>query len=221
MPRQDKAQDALSVETGEPRAGPSGGSFHGIWIALATFVPTFLAVVFGIPYLAGLPTASRFPAALHGSLAPVVPSLAPEQGLVEAPSQEPAPMMPSGRLTGRAGGKGDELARLPSTPTRETQDLTAVAAVTPAISPPLSQRARPQVEAKAAEPKRSAPTVTKDHVWVRGAAFSDRDSAERLAARIEHQGYAAKVRREETPTTPWVVWIDHHSKRMTSAERHK
>jgi sporulation related protein len=78
-----------------------------------------------------------------------------------------------------------------------------------------------QVEANAAKPKRSAPTVTKDHVWVRGAAFSDRDSAERFAARIEHQGYAAKVRREKTPTTPWVVWIDHHPRGMTPAERHK
>ena len=118
MQRQDKTQDALSVETGEPEAVTSRGSLHGIWIALATFVPTFLAIVFGIPYLAGLPTASRFPAGLHGSLAPVVSSLAPEQGLVEAPSQEPAPMMPSGRLTGRAVGQGDELARLPSTPRR-------------------------------------------------------------------------------------------------------
>jgi hypothetical protein len=221
MPRQDKAQDDLSVETGEPRAGPRGGSFHGIWIALATFVPTFLAIVFGIPYLAGLPMASRFPAGLHGSLAPVVSSLVPEQGLVEAPSQDPAPMMPSGRPTRRAVGQGDELARLPSTPTRETRGLAAVAAITPAISPPASQRARPQVEAKAAEPKRSASTVTKDHVWVRGAAFSDRDSAERLAARIERQGYAAKVVREETLTPPWVVWIDHHPRRMTPAERRK
>jgi hypothetical protein len=69
--------DALSVETGEPEAVTSRGSLHGIWIALATFVPTFLAIVFGIPYLAGLPMASRFPAGLHGSLAPVVSSLAP------------------------------------------------------------------------------------------------------------------------------------------------
>lgn len=155
MPRQHKTSDSLSVDTREPAAVRSRGSLHGVWIALATFVPTFLAIVVWIPYLAGLPVASRF-SGLHGRLAPVVSSLAPEQGLVEAPSQEPAPMMPSGRLTGLVVGQGEGLARLPSTPTQDTREPAAVAPITPAISPPASQRARPQVEANAAEPKRPA-----------------------------------------------------------------
>ncbi len=193
------------VGTGEPEVVASQGSLHGILIALATFVPTFLAILFGIPYLAGLPVAGRFPAGLHGNTARIVSSLAPEQGLVEAPPPEPAPLMPTEMFT-RAVGQGDEPAQLPPTRTGETLAPAALAATTPAISPPASPP-RPQVEGKATEPRRSASTVTQDRAWVRGAAFSDRNSAERLAASIEHQGYAAKVRREDTPTTPWVVWI--------------
>jgi hypothetical protein len=61
----------------------------------------------------------------------------------------------------------------------------------------------------------------KDDAWVRAAAFSDRDSAERLAASVEHRGYPAKVRRGDTPNTPWVVWIGKHPRGMTPSERRK
>jgi len=35
------------------------GPSQGIWVAVTTFVPTFLTIFFGIPYLVRLPEASR------------------------------------------------------------------------------------------------------------------------------------------------------------------
>ena len=192
---QDETQDDLleDEETEDiARRGPS----HGIWIAAATFVPTFLATFFGVAYLAGLPMGTRFPAGLTGGPRPVMSTLAPQRDFVVTPREVQAPM-------------------------RAALGNAAVPATTPAIPRPASGPARPQVAHRAAEPKRSASTVTKDDAWIRGAAFSDRDSAERLAASIEQQGYPAKVRRDDTPNTPWVVWIGKHPRGMTPSERGK
>jgi hypothetical protein len=173
------------------RRGPS----HGIWIAAATFVPTFLATFFGVAYLAGLPVGSRFAADLTGGARPAMSALAPQRDVVATPRPAQAPMT-------------------------EALGSAAVPATTPAIPRPAS-RPTPQVKPKAAEPKRSASTVTKDDAWVRGAAFLDRESAERLAASVEHRGYPAKVRRGDTPNTPWVVWIGKHPRGRTPSERRK
>ena len=75
-----------------PRLGTAKpGPAQGLWIAVTTFVPTFLATVFGIPYLAGLPVASRSPADLHGGTPATMASRAPERGFGEAPTQRNAP----------------------------------------------------------------------------------------------------------------------------------
>ena len=209
-------QDDLPAEDEEPEEAAGPGPSRGLRIALATFVPTFLAIVLGIPYLAGLPTASRFPAGLERSAPPALSAVAPEGDIV---GRAGAPRTPREMLTARVAGHANEPARLPSPPTREALGNAAVPAITPAIPRPASRPTRPQVERKAAEPKRSASTVTKDDSWLLAAAFADRDSAERLAASIERQGYPAKVRRHDATTTPWVVWIGKQPRGMTPSER--
>jgi hypothetical protein len=217
MQLENGAQDTLPLEDEETRERAGLVPLHGVWIAVASFVPAFLTIFFGIPYLAGLPVASRVPVSLQRSTPPVVLSpLSRESGFVGAPPQEPAPMIPM-----RAVERADELARVPSTPTTEVSGTAAIPSPTPAAPRPASPPTRPQVEPEAAEAKRSASAVTKGPVWVLGAAFSDRDSAERLAASVEHQGYPAKVRRDNTSSTPWVVWIGQHPRATTPSERRK
>jgi cell division septation protein DedD len=194
---QDETPDDLPAEDEEPKEVARWGPSHGIWIAVTTFVPTFLATFFGIAYLAGPPTGTRFPAGREGEPQPVMSALAPQRDFVAIPRQQA------------------------QAPAREALGNAAVPPTTPASRRPALQPTHPQVEPKAAKPKRSAATVTRDAAWVRGAAFSDRDSAERLAASIERQGYPVKVRRDDTPNTPWVVWIGKHPRGMTPSERGK
>ena len=78
-------------------------------------MPTFL-VVLGIPYLAGLPTASRFRAGLERNSPTAVSSLAPDGDIV---GRARAPMTPPEMLTTRVARHADEPARLPSTPMQE------------------------------------------------------------------------------------------------------
>jgi hypothetical protein len=212
----DTTYDDLPVEDEEAEDVVGLGPVFGIGIVLATFVLTFLAIFFGIPYLAGLPIRSRFPESLQGSPPPVVSSRVPEPAFVGPLLHKPAPMVPPERRPKRVEGHAEAPARLPSTPTREAvrnaPGNAAVPASTPAIPRPALRPTRPQVEPEAAEPERSASAVRKDDAWVRGAAFADREAAERLAASIARQGYPAKVRREDAPTTLWVVWIGQRQK---------
>jgi hypothetical protein len=194
---------------------PPLGRWQGPWIAAATFVPTFLAIFFGLTYLAGLPMEPQSVEGLKGGPPPVVSALPPQEGFAATPPPAQAPMMSSGGLPMRAVGQADEPPQLPSPPTREPLEAP-MSSTTPATPRPPSRPTRPPVEPKAAEPKR---TVTKDDAWIRGAAFSNRGAAERLAASIEHQGYPARVRRDGTPRTPWVVWIAKQPKRMTPPEQ--
>lgn len=106
MQLQDKARDNLPVEDEEPEEVARLGPSHGIWIALATFVPTFLAIFFGIPYLAGLPITSRSPVDLQGSLPPVVPSLGARAGLRRGPAARPGADDAPGDAHHAGGGTG-------------------------------------------------------------------------------------------------------------------
>jgi hypothetical protein len=179
-------KEALSVVGEETEEGAGRGS-RGIWIALATFVPTFLVIFFGIPYLAGLPLAPRFPAGLKGSTPPIVSSLAPETGFVEAPPKEPA--------------------RPPLKPANEALQNPADSVAAPAAPRPALQPTRPEARPKTAQPKPSASTATKDASLVLAAAFADRDSAQRFAASIARQGYPVEVRRDDSSSRSWAVWI--------------
>jgi hypothetical protein len=198
MQLQDETQDKLPLEDDESGEPAGRVPAHGIWIAVATFVPAFLTIFFGIPYLA----ASRIPVSLQRSSPPVVLfRLLPERGFVGSPPQDPAPMMPS------------------KTSTQEVSGIAIVPSPTLATPREAAPPPRPQGEPDVAEPKRSAPTVTRDAAWVRGAAFSDQISAERFAASVEQQGYLAKIRRDNTSSISWVVWIGQHPRATTSSEK--
>jgi hypothetical protein len=213
-------QDDLLAEDEDPDEAAGLGFSHGLRIALATFVPTFLAIVLGIPYLAGLPTASRFRAGLERNSPTAVSSLAPDGDIV---GRARAPMTPPEMLTARVARPADEPARLPSTPMQEAVEAATSLATTPAIARPglRDPQSQSHVAPKAAEPKRSESAVTKNAAWLRAAAFADRGAAERLAASIERQGYPTKIRRDGTPPAPWVVWIGKQPRELSPSERQK
>lgn len=182
---QDETQDDLLLESEDP--GDIGdiegdeaaerGPIHGIWIAVATFVPTFLTIFFGATYLAGPLVGSRFEAGQKGGPPAIVS--------VRASREAAAPIVSSGVPTVKTMEGADKPPRVLSSPARENLGTAAV----PALA------------------------------WVRGAAFPDRDSAESLAADIQHKGYPAKVRRDDTDTTAWVVWIAKHPRGRALSER--
>lgn len=185
----------VPVEGEEPEEEVRRGFSRGIWIAAATFVPTFLVIYFGIVYLGGVPMGTRVPAGPTAGPPPAMSALAPQRDLVASPPQAPAPI-------------------------QEALKNAAAPATASAIARPVPRSTRPHVEPKAAQPKRSASTAPKNGAWVRGAAFPDRGSAERLAASIERRGYSVTVRRDGPPSASWVVWINKNPK-ATPAEPRK
>ena len=161
------------------------GHPRGIWIALSTFVPTFLTVVLGIPYLAGLPMTTRSPVGSLDCAPPAVSS--------------PAPGAAPGR-TIRVGGLADAGAQLASTPAREAMGHAAISATD-------SLRTTPSHEPKAAEPLPSAAAIMRDGVWARGPAFLQEESAAHFAARMQRVGFPTHVTRDDRRGVRWVVWI--------------
>lgn len=134
-------------------------SSPGMWIALATFVPTFLAVAFGVPhFLASTP-----------------------------PRAVTAPATPTGW---------------------EWRGPAALADDAPTPRPSLETRERAaSVETTAIRPTAAKPAPAGDSAWAPAAAFSDNKTAARLASAMHNQGYRVDVRREDSATRPWVVWI--------------
>jgi hypothetical protein len=185
--------------SGLTRPGPA----QGIWIAVTTFVPTFLVTVFGIPYLAGLPVASRSPADLHGGTPATMASRGPDRGFGGVPPNE----MPREMGAMRPVGLADAPAWWASTPIELSLGNAPVPATPSAIPRPAARPTPSPIEPKAAEPHRSAPPVTKDDTWARGPAFLNQDAAARFAARMQRVGFPTYVRREDRRGTRWVVWI--------------
>ena len=159
------------------------GHPRGIWIALSTFVPTFLMVVLGIPYLAGLPMPARSLVGSRDCAPPVVSSPAPGA----------AP-----RRTIRVEGLAAAGAQWVSTP-REALGNGAGPAT--ASLPDDSSRA------EHADPLPSAAAIMRDGVWARGPAFLQRESAAHFAARMQRVGFPTHVTRDNRRGVRWVVWI--------------
>ncbi len=67
----------ISIEAERPK-GRRVGLSRGVWIALATFVPTFLSVFLGIPYIVSRPVATRSPMVLDGSPQAAVSVIVPQ-----------------------------------------------------------------------------------------------------------------------------------------------
>ena len=172
----------LSCLTGSPSGGhmpeASLSRPRGIWIALSTFVPTFLTVVFDIPHLAGLPMTTRSFVGGLGCPPPVLSS--------------PAPGAPGRTI--RVGGLADAGARLVSTP-REALGNGAVPAT-------ASLRTTPPHEPKTAEPLPSAAAIMRDGAWARGPDFLQKESAAHFAARMERVGFPTHATRDARRGNP-------------------
>jgi hypothetical protein len=120
-----ETRDDLPIEgddtedTKETEEVASSGPRHGIWIAAGTFVPTFLTIVLGATYLAGLPMGTRLAPVGKGDPQPVVSVVGSPRGSVDTQRQADAPTMET------AGG-ADKPSRVPSPSTREALDKAAV-----------------------------------------------------------------------------------------------
>jgi hypothetical protein len=204
---------------------------RGLAIAAVTFVPTFLAVFFGFPYLLGSGTTARTPGALSPS--PPVAATAPlssplnsdvgpdvtaslaetlrrdSTGLGGAPPaitprvfDEPAPRESPERSSRVEPTTPPAPEPAPVAPTPEP-------APPPALPPAVSRApepARPAVPRSAAEP-RPTRAASKPGEWTPAAAFADREAAGRLASSIQKQGYPVEIRQDGSSSRPWVVWI--------------
>jgi hypothetical protein len=163
---------------------------HGMWIALATFVPTFLAIVIGVPHVLTFALAPHTiePRVPVGPRSATTASATPTGWSADLRSVFLATSVPSGMEgRGRLTPLVDDA--LTPQPSLETSDLGA--------SP------RPA----AIRPKALKPAPAEDSAWAPAAAFSDNQTAARLASTMRNQGYRVDVRHEDAAARPWVVWI--------------
>ena len=189
-----------------------GLPLRALGIAAAAFVPTFLAVFLGLPYLLGSVTPGRTPS----QSAPVATApLTPESDLAPAPPR-------SERLRSGPVDRADEApvdgSAIDESSVAKTEPPPsgvepAAPPVTPAL-PPVAPRA-PEPPRRAAAP-RPTPEIRKALEpaarrpagdWTPAAAFADREAAGRLASSIQDQGYPVEIRQDGSSTRPWVVWI--------------
>jgi hypothetical protein len=155
---------------------------RGIWVALGTFIPTFLAVVIGVPHIF---TSAQAPHATEPRV-PLVPRSA------------------TMALTASA------------TPTRLSADLRPIAISVPSETEDAAPTPRPSLETTerttaprppASGPKTPKPAPAEDSAWAPAAAFADNQAAARLASTMRNQGYRVDVRRDDSTTRQWMVWI--------------
>jgi hypothetical protein len=165
---------------------------HGIWVALATFIPTFLVIVIGVPHfltsvLAPHATEPRVPVVPLSATVALTASATSTGG-----SADLRPAVLATSIPGGTGGSGRPTTLVDDTPTpRPSLETSELAASTKPTAPPK-------------DPK---PAPTEDSAWAPAAAFGDNQTAARLASTMHNQGYRVDVRYERSATRPWVVWI--------------
>lgn len=192
-------EDVLPEEQGEEDDGDEAGGLlpplPGPLIAAATFVPTFLAVFFGLSYLLGdaTQTARTASAPMRSAIMsnlgaqgtpPHVENATPPS--VEPSAPPPAPTLPPAQPQVAISPAPEPRAARFAEPPRQPQ--AAVLTTTPERTPK-------------AEPRKSG------RDWTPAAAFADREAAGRLASSIQQQGYPVEIRQEQSSARPWVVWI--------------
>jgi hypothetical protein len=199
---------------------------RGLAIAAAAFVPTFVAVFFGLTHLLGSATPPRPPgdpaAVAAGPIMmepapPATPSVAgPSSSEDPALGSGPAVALPvpEGATPGERGAARDDRgARTPAEPSPAEVEPSATAAPAPALPFAAPHVSEPSRRAAAAPPTtaRSSPASrSASPEWTPAAAFGDREAAGRLASSIERQGYPVEIRRDGSAARPWVVWIATH-----------
>ncbi len=188
------AADAFLTEPGDIEGELP---LRGLVIAAATFVPTVLAVFFGLPYLLGSATTVRTP----GTPSPSAPVAA------TAPlSSEVGPDV-TASLSETLRRDSIERGGAPPAITPRVFDEPAPAAPPPALPPAPSRAREPAGPAVARSEPRPTPDASKPGEWSPAAAFADREAAGRLASSIQNQGYPVEVRQDGSSSRPWVVWI--------------
>jgi hypothetical protein len=220
-------EDALLEELDDENEG-DGGLFPrvpGLMIAAATFVPTFLAVVFGLSYLLGGASQTAHTASapvrpttkldLGAPVTPPVAENAPSR-TIDPSAPPPAPTLPPAQpqvgLPPAPEPRAARPAEPPSAPSPALPPAQPRVAIPPASEPRAARPVEPPRQPQAAvlstpertptaEPRRSGSD------WTPAAAFADREAAGRLASSIQQQGYPVEIRQEQSSARPWVVWI--------------
>jgi hypothetical protein len=164
--------DTRYATEGEEEPDVETPPWRPIALGLATFVPTFLLVVIGLPYLL-VPTAAP----------PATPGTMPLASTTLLGSSPPASMARSA---------------VPLPEFLETWPLSDKGANSdPAgVSKPESVEPKPLTSV-------SGDTAS----WARAAAFADQHAAGRLTATLRKDGYRVDLRREDSATLRWEVWI--------------
>jgi len=221
----DQAEDGEEDDRDE--AGDRRPTLPGPLIAAGAFIPTFLAVFFGLSYLlGGLTQTARTESAPPPSTAAIVldrtSSVTPP--LSEAPPEPFSAPPPAGLPAPNPAGPREETG----------QAFSVEGATPPAVEPnasaphptlppaPISPAAAPRASGSSPErlrpPQDAGPTTTPERApaaeprasrrdWTPAAAFADRAAAGRLASSIQQQGYPVEIRQEPSSARPWVVWI--------------
>lgn len=196
----------------------------GPLIAAATFVPTFLAVFFGVSYWLGsaTPTTARTASAPSATARTPDPARPLSEGLRDPRLLDPLATRPSDRTEMTRPSDPREVVRAPSpeaaTPSVAEPTAPPPVPTLPPAQPRLTTPPAPEPRALRTEPPRqpqaavltTTPTAEarkSERDWTPAAAFADREAAGRLASSIQQQGYPVEIRQEQGSTRPWVVWI--------------
>lgn len=208
---------------------------RGLGIATATFVPTVLAILFGLPYLLDSAIPERAPSVI---ITPPTTSgsspreTSPRSDIIREPFAAPrAQEPPARRPPDPRESAPRESARLAeSLPESKTAEVPPRAVEPAPSTPTLPEGKARTIEPRAAEPRepeRREPEPSRQTAaprpapepspaaeswkpgpdWAPAAAFTDRDAANRLASSIQQQGYPVEIRQDRSSTRPWVVWI--------------
>lgn len=199
-----------------------GGLLRGVGTAVAAFIPAFVVVFFGLPYLVGSLIPTLKPGATDAPLPAVAlsPPVPFEDPRPSASPEDRADEDRSGRLPSTAPSLSKASPSLPPGPVPREE-------ARPQAPGPVSERRReppdsswairgseapPTLTAKprSADSGRTAAASPEDGRWTPAAAFGDRHAAASLAASIQRQGYSVEVRHDSSATRPWVVWIGPH-----------
>ena len=192
-------------------------------IAVAAFVPTFLAIFFGLSFVVGaLQTGLPAPSATALTPAPGTPGTLPP--ISEALRDPFAPPRASDVPSASQGdprevtrsGESREPFRAPNVADLPTPALESAGPTLPPAQPRAAIVPAPELRGdRAAEPPRqpqsavlnTTPGRPPGREWTPAAAFADREAASRLASSIQQQGYPVEIRQETSSSRPWVVWI--------------
>jgi hypothetical protein len=225
------------IEAGEDDPRDEGaGIFPGLpgpVIAATTFVPTFLAVFFGLSYLlghqAGPMASAPVPSATRLMSDKGTPGTPPRSEALRDPfvaprTVDPPSTRPSDPREATRPSDPREAPRGPSAEDTPTPPVDQAAPTLPPALPPTLPPAQPRAGRLAEPPRQPQAAVlnttpertpvprtsardTSGREWTPAAAFADRDAAGRLASSIQQQGYPVEIRQEQSSTRPWVVWI--------------